>query len=159
MKLSADDGGKVCLFQHQRCFVKNRKCQVFNDTVRFYIAEAGNFMENAFIRNGFIRTEYNNVRRNTKSLQFLYRVLGGFGFVFTGCLQIRNQGHMNIKGVFTAHFMSYLTDSFDKGLAFYITDGSADFRNDNIRIRFFTYIINETLDFIGNVRNGLYRAA
>ena len=116
-------------------------------------------MENAFIRNGFIRTEYNNVRRNTKSLQFLYGVLGGFGFVFTGCLQIRNQGHMNIKGVFTAHFMSYLTDSFDKRLAFYITDGSADFRNDNIRIRFFTYIINETLDFIGNVRNGLYRAA
>ncbi len=62
---------------------------------------------------------------------------------------------MNKQRVVFADFQGYLTDCLDKRLTFNITDGPADFCNDDIRIRLFSDGINKGFDFICNMGNDL----
>ena len=45
IKLTANDGGEVCLFKHERCFIKIRDSDIFDYAVRLNVAEHGNFLE------------------------------------------------------------------------------------------------------------------
>ena len=86
-------------------------------------------------------------------------MLRGLGLVFAGCLEVRNQRNMDIEGIILSGFPTDLTDGVNEGLAFDIADGAADFSDDHICIRLFTYRINEAFDFIGDVRNRLHGRA
>ena len=58
-----------------------------------------------------------------------------------------------------AETMAHLPDSLDKGLALDITDGAADLGDDHIRTCPLSNPINEALDLIGDMGNGLHGAA
>ena len=64
---------------------------------------------------------------------------------------------MDKQRIVPAHFKGKLTDGFEKWLAFNITCSAADFCDDDIRLRFFSYRINKVFDLVGNMGNNLDR--
>lgn len=75
--------------------------------------------------------------------------------MFLTALDIGNESYMNKDAVLSADFKRYLTDSLKERLAFDIANRTADFRNYNIGISLFTYIVDKRLNFICDVRNYL----
>ena len=64
---------------------------------------------------------------------------------------------MDIEDVVTAHFFFNLTDGFEERQTFNITNGTADFRNDYVRVVIIADAIDAVLYFICNVGNDLNR--
>ena len=62
---------------------------------------------------------------------------------------------MDKEAVLLSLFKRYLSYSFEKRLAFYVSYCSADFSNYHICITCFAYIVNKFLDLISNMRNHL----
>ncbi len=54
---------------------------------------------------------------------------------------------------------SHFPDGLDEGLGFDIADGAADFGDHHVRVGLFAHPVNEALDFVGDVGDGLHRAA
>ena len=77
--------------------------------------------------------------------------------MFLTALYVRHKAYMNEKAVFLADFKRYLSDSLQKRLAFYISDSTAYFRDDDIRPRRIAERIDEVLYFICDMRYHLYR--
>ena len=86
-------------------------------------------------------------------------MLRRFCLQFAGSPDIRNQCDVNIKHIVAAYFFLYLPDGFQERQAFDITDGTADFGNDDIGIVIVANTVYAVFDFIGNVGNDLYRVA
>ena len=157
-QFSANDGRKIGFLQHQRCFIQYGQCSVFNDAIGSYITEHGNFLENGFFQR-FIAAQYNNIWMNPHSLQFFYRMLSRFRFMFIRTTQERHQSYMDKQAIFLSYFQRNLSCRFQKWLGFDITNGTANFCNDNICIGLFPYLIDKFLDFICDMRNDLYGRA
>ena len=66
---------------------------------------------------------------------------------------------MDVQGVLPAHLQAHFPDGLNEGLGFDIADGAADFGDDHVRVGLFANPVNEALDFVGDVRDGLHRAA
>ena len=154
MKLSADDGRKILIFQHQRCFIQITDRCIFNDAVGLYVAEKCNLVLDG-LRQTTIASGNDDIRTYAEILQFLDRMLGRLGLVLVGAGNIRNQRYMQEAAVFRL-FNGNLSDCFNERLGFHITDCTADFRNDNISTCLVADRIDEALDFICNMRNDLY---
>ena len=58
---------------------------------------------------------------------------------------------MDKEAVFFTNLQGDLADGFQEGLAFDITYGAADFRDNHIRIRLLAYPVDKFLDFVGDV--------
>ena len=159
VQFPADDGGKACLFQIQGRFVQDGQGQVLDNAVGLHIAEIGDFPEDAFVGDGLVTAQDDDVRGNAHALQLLYRVLGGLGLVLAGGLEIGHQGHVDVQGVVRPHLVPHLADGLDKGLAFDVADGAADLRDDDVRPGLAAHAVDETLDLVGDVGDGLHRAA
>ncbi len=84
-------------------------------------------------------------------------MLGGLGFNLAGGRYIGHKGQMDIDDIFLAHIEPELPNRFKERQTFDITDGTADFNDDDIDILGGLY--NALLDFIRNMRNDLNRAA
>ena len=158
-QFTADNVREIGLFKHQRRFIKHGQRQILNHTIRFHIAETGNLSENAFIRDFLVYAQNDQIRRYAQSLKLFDRMLCGFGFMLAGRLEIRYEGHMNVQCVLLANLQANLPDRLDKRLTLHIANGSANLRNHHICIRLVAYAVDESLDFIGNVRNRLNRIA
>ena len=76
-KLTADNAGKVLLFQHQRGFIQIGKRNILDDAVGLNIAEQADFLEDALFQR-LITAKNHNVRLDAHTLQFTDGVLGGF---------------------------------------------------------------------------------
>ena len=157
-QLPADNAGEMLLFQHQRRFIQHRKCDIFNNTIRLDVAEHADFLENAFLQR-LITAQNDDIRLDTHALQFPDGVLGGFALVLLRAAQIGNQGHMDKQAVFLPHLQGDLAHRLQKGLGFDVTDGAADLRNDNIRIRLLPHTIDKGLDLVGHMGDDLHRGA
>ena len=66
---------------------------------------------------------------------------------------------MNIKGVFPAHFKTYLTYRLQKRLAFDIARRTAYFGNNHVGVALSADAVNKLLNLVGDVGNNLYRLA
>ena len=84
-------------------------------------------------------------------------MLRRFGFMFFGCMKIRHQRHVDKQAVLSSDLQGYLSHCFNKRLAFNIADGTPDFGNDDVCVRFFTDLIDKFLDLVGDMRNDLHR--
>ena len=153
-KFPADNCGQVRFFQHQRCFVQNGNGDVFNDAIRFYVAEHTDFLEDTLFQ-GLVAAQNNDIRLHTHTLQFPNGVLCRLGFVLIGAPEERNQCHMDEQTVLSAHLQGDLTDCLQKGLGFNITDGTSDFRDDNIGIGLLAYPVDKLFNFVGDMRDDL----
>ena len=100
-QLSTNDPRKLRFFQHQRCFIEDRKCLVLYDAIFFDVAKQRDFFRNALV-DRLIGTHYDDVWRDPHGLQFLDRVLCRLGFMLSRTLQIRHQRHMYEQAVFFA---------------------------------------------------------
>ena len=154
VQLAADNAGEIVFLQHNRCFVQHRDRHVFNNTVRFYVAEQGNLVENARI-DRLIAAQDNDVRGDAHTLHFFYRVLGRFRLMLAGAFEVRHKRDMNEKGVFLTDLERNLTNGFEKRLAFDIACRAADLGDDDVCIRLVADAVNEVLDLVRDVRNDL----
>ncbi len=66
---------------------------------------------------------------------------------------------MNIQHIVPAHVAFHLTDGLQEGQALNIAYRAADFYDGNLSFAFVRHLHDPTLDFIGNMRNHLHRAA
>ena len=129
-------------FKHNRSLIQNRQRKVFNNAVRLYIAEHGDFAENAFFK-FFITAQNKNVRLNSKPLKFLYGMLSRLCLVLIRTMKKRKKRNMYIKRIFTANFKTNLAYCFKERLAFYIACSSSDLCNNNICTGSFSNIVNK----------------
>ena len=94
LQLVADDGIEPLIVQHLRNLVDGIDIPYGNDGVFPDVGEEGN-LGTFIIRNRPVGTAQQRIRINTDFTQFLYAMLGGLGFEFTGRRDIRNQRQMN----------------------------------------------------------------
>ena len=142
---------KIMCFEHQRCLIQHRDRYVFNDTVRFHIAEQCNFLKDAF----FYRFVCPHIRFDPQSLQILNRVLRRLALMLIRSVKIRYERHMYIEGVLLTDLKSHLSDGLKERLAFNISRCSSDLGYDNIRPGRTPDIVNKRFDFIRDVWNHL----
>ena len=64
-KLTADNIGEIILFEHHRCFIKNRESYIFDNTIWLNIAEHCYLLENALLK-WFVAAENENIRIYSK---------------------------------------------------------------------------------------------
>ena len=141
--------------QHQGSLVQRGPGHILNNAVRLDIAEPGDLVKHALIRNGLIAAQHDDIRRDTEALELLYRVLGGLGLVLPGGPQIGHQRHVDIEGIVLTHFPAHLPDSLQEGLALHIAGGAADLRDDYVRLGLLAHGVNKALDLIGDMGDGL----
>ena len=159
VQLAADDAGQVRLFQHQRRLVEDGQRQVLDDAVRLHVAEARDLAEDALVRDLLIHAQHDHVRRDAHALQLLDGVLRGLGLVLAGGLEVRHERHMDVQRVLPSDLQAHLADRLQEGLALDVADGAADLGDHHVRVRLVAHAVNEALDLVGDVRNGLHRAA
>ena len=91
---------------------------------------------------------------DTESAQDLDAVLGGLGLYFA----VRDggeQGQVDVAGAFDGGVAAELADGLQEGLAFDVTDGSADFDDEDIGFGFVDELQDVVFDGVGNVGDGL----
>jgi len=81
---------------------------------------------------GFFAPADEHVRRNTDTAQLLDGVLRRFGLELFGYLDIRDQGHVDVKDIVLFVGVFHLADRFIKRKPFDIPDGSAQFDDQDI---------------------------
>src|SRR5215470_1159246 len=94
---------------------------------------------------------------NPDAQHLLHTVLRGLGFLFAGGGNVGNQRHVYKQGIFAAEFQAHLADGFEERQRFNVADGSADFYDDHIDVG--GNLLDDVLDFVGDVRNHLHRLA
>jgi hypothetical protein len=109
--------------EHERSFIENRNCLVFDDTVTLHIAKEGDFVLDALLQR-LIGAGDNDIGENTGSHKFLDRVLGGLALMLGTAFQIRDQRDMNEEAIGASDFVAELPDRLQKRLAFDVTGGS-----------------------------------
>ena len=149
--------GKARLLQHQRRGVQRGQGRVLDHAVVLDVAEMRDLGKDRRVRNLLVRTQHDDVRGNAHALQLLDAVLGRLGLVLPAGLQVGHQGHVDIQGVLPSLFQPHLADSLDKGLAFNIADGAADFGDHHVRVGLLADPVDEMLDLIRHMGNDLHR--
>ena len=158
LKLAADDGGEIGLFEHQGRFIEARDRNIFNHAVGLYVAEHRNLLENRGLER-LVAAEHDDIGVDAHAEKLLHGVLRGLGFMLVRATQKRHQRDMDKEAVLPSDFEGNLPNRFDEGLRFNVTDGAADFGNDHIGVRLLTDAVHEILDFICNVRDDLHGRA
>jgi hypothetical protein len=94
-----------------------------------------------------------NVGLNPDAEHFLDAVLRGFGLEFTSSGNVRDKSDVNEESVFGAEFEAHLANGFEEREGFDVTDGAADFDDDDIDT--FRDAFDAALNFVSNVGNDL----
>ena len=82
-------------------------------------------------------------------------MLGGLRFMLAAGLQVGHQRHVDVEGVPPAHLPAHLADGLQEGLALDVADGAADLGDDDVRVAVLPHPVDEALDLIGDVGDGL----
>ena len=88
-QLPANHPGETRLLQHQRRLIEHRQGAVFQHAVGLYVAEQGDFLEDALLQR-LVAAQDDDIRADAHALQLLDRVLGGLGLVLLGAVQVRH---------------------------------------------------------------------
>lgn len=102
-----------------------------------------------------LRAKYEDVGLNAKTLQFLHRMLCGFGFKFLGSCQEGNVGQVNADGI-SPEFPFELAHGFEEGKALDVANGTPDLGDNEVVVVFLSKQEHVALDLIGDVRDDLY---
>ena len=119
----------------------------------------GDLGEDRFVGDLLVRPQHDDVRADAHALQLLHAVLGGLGFVLPAGLQIGHQRDVDVQRVLPAGLQTDLTDCLDEGLALDIADRAADLGDDHVRAGFLPDPVDEALDLVRDVGDGLDRGA
>ena len=119
------------------------------------IAEEGNLAAQ-FRRQRVLCPANDDIRPHTALLEGLHRVLGGLGLEFFGGAQIRDERQVDGHGVLFRQFPLQLAHRLHEGLRFHITNGSADFRQNDVVLSGTAQQEHPALDFVRNVGDNLH---
>jgi len=150
-QFAADDLGEAVLLQHQGYLVQDGDRHVFHDAVGLDVAEIGDFAEYGSVLDGFVAPKDDDVGIDAHALQLFDAVLGGFGLVLSGGLEVGHERHMDVEYVFAAHFVAHLADRLQEGLAFDVAGGSADLGQNDLGRGFTAHVIDKFFDGVGDV--------
>ena len=145
-------------FHSERCSIDCRKVQVLDHVFLRNVAEKRNLTLDVFVK-GLLCTADNDIRLDTKSLQFTYTCLSGFCLKFFGCVEIGNKGHVDKDSVFVTDIMLKLSYRFDERLTFDVADCTADFDDGDVHIVRAVISVETALDLVSYVRDYLYCAS
>ena len=157
-QLAADDGGEVRRLQHQRRLIQAGERDIFDDAVRLDVAEHRNFAEDGRLQR-LVAAEDDDVRPDAHALQFFDGMLRRLGFVLVGATQKRHQRDMDEEAVLLPNLEGDLPHGLEERLRFDVTDGAANFCDDDVRIGLLADTVDEFLDFVGNVGDDLHGGA
>ena len=158
-QLAADDARKSLILQSQRRLVQHGQRQVLDDAVALDVAERRDLIEDGGVLDGLVHPQNQNIRRYPHALQLLDGMLGRFGFMFAGCLQIRYQCDVDKESVLPALLDGDLPGRFEEGSAFDVADRAADLGDDDVSVGVAAHVVDEFLDLVGDVRDGLDSAS
>lgn len=82
-------------------------------------------------------------------------MLSRLGLMFLGAVKIGNERNVNEKTILSAYVVSYLLYRFDKRKTLYISGRTPDLGYDYVGVGNLSDLINETLDFVRDMRNDL----
>ena len=82
-------------------------------------------------------------------------MLGRLGFQFACRIDKGYQSQMDKQGIFPAHVLPQLANGLQEGKRLDVTHGPPNFNDGQIRVP--TNLLNGRLDFVGHMRNHLYR--
>ena len=160
-ELLADDVVKTLSMQHQRHFIDRLGISHADHAVHRHIGEKRNLGALPF-RDHVFCTAQQQIGVNALFTQLLHGVLRRFCLQLTRGGDPRAEGQMNKAGVVTADAERHLTDSFNEGKRFNVTDRTADFHHSHIRLSIkggSGTALNKFLNFVGDVRNHLHGLA
>ena len=86
-------------------------------------------------------------------------IIYGLTFMLARSFQIRHKRHVDIQAVVLTNLVTYLSDSLNKRLALDIAYCTADFGNYNVGVGLFAHAVNESFNFVRDMRNNLYGLA
>ena len=157
-KFTADNVVKTVFVQHKGCLVQAVHRRVADYAVFLDVAEQRDFTTNV-VAAVAVTARNDDVGRNTHGLQFLDGVLRRLAFVLVGSADVRHKTHVDKQAVVAPHFGAELADSFEERLTFDVADRAADFGNYNVRVALLGIFADKIFNFVGYVRNDLYRFA
>ena len=121
-------------------------------------AEEADFLNHFFAHVHFASAD-EDVGCDTNFSEFVNAVLGWLGFDFVPWAYGWHHGYVHIHGVFVAEVGSHLSNCFEEGKRFDITDSAADFGDDHIGFLFHSNALDKAFDFVGDVGDDLNRTA
>ena len=106
---------------------------IFDDAVRLDVAEHRNFAEDGRLQR-LVAAEDDDVRPDAHALQLFDGMLRRLGFVLVGATQKRHQSDMDEEAVLLPDLEGDLPHGLEERLRFDVTDGAANFCDDDVRI-------------------------
>ena len=146
---------EMLLVHLQRDFVNRGHVDRLDDSGRVYITEEGHLLAQVQ-REVVLGTQHQNIGLDTHLLQLFYRVLGRFGLQLFGGSDIGHIGKVYAHTVL-AQLPPQLTHALEIGQRLDVAHGTADFGNHKVELVFRTQQLDVAFDFVGNMRNDLYR--
>ena len=120
-------------FQLERHFVDGAGSRVLNHAVGVHVAEQGKFFTRCGV-NRNVASEHQDVRLDSKLLQFLYAVLRRLCLDFIRLLHVWKKRQVNVAAVFLADLIFYLADSLNERKRFNVAHRAANFSDDYVRV-------------------------
>ena len=159
LKIAAHRLCQPLALEHQRRGVEAGQRDVLDHAPALHIAEAGDLVEHAALRDGLVAAQDNDIRRDAQALQLFHRVLCGLCLVLAGGLQIGHERDVDIERVAAPLFPSYLAYGLQEGLGLDVAHRAAYFRYHHVRARLGAQAVDEFLDLVRDVGDDLHRAA
>ena len=128
----AHDGSIESLALHaDRHLVDAGHVLTLNDALQVYITERCHLHAHCIIKVAF-GAKHEDVGLNSHALQFLHRVLRGFGLQLVGSFQIGHIGQMHTHGIAT-QLPTQLSDGLHKWCALDVADGASHLGDDEVK--------------------------
>ena len=132
--LQAKGGAEPLCFEHQGNVVDVRDVMGRNDGLLGHVAEGGQFRPCFGVqRRG--RSAHENVGRDAEPPEFLHRVLGGLGLLFTHRSHHWNEGDVHEGHVVSADAELELPQGLDVRGRFNVADRAAQFDDAHLRLK------------------------
>lgn len=126
----------------------------FDDGFGKDVAKEGEFLPDIFA-DGVFGAANEDLGLDADFAQFGHALLGGFGFEFTGSLDVGEEGDVDEENVIETDFEGKLADGFDEGETFDVPSGASDFGDDDVAILVLADFFDAGFDFVGDVRDNL----
>src|SRR4051812_9780562 len=153
-ELLDDLGVEPLLVKDQRNLVDRPHVGALDHGAKFDVAEERDLALD-LVGDRTLGADDEQIGLNSDLHELAYGVLGWFGLQLTGGGDVRNEGEVNEDRVLATDVVAHLTDRLEERLRFDVTDGAADFHDDDVVLR--RDAADRRLDLVRDMRNDLHR--
>ena len=157
LELAGDDLAEAGGFEDERHFVDRAGGLQRDDGFLLHGAEERDLLAEG-VRDRVVRAGDDDVRLDAEGAELAHGVLRGLRLELVGAADVGQQGDVDgerLRGIGGAH----LADRLEEDLPLDVADGAADLHDDDVRLELRTRSADASLDLVGDVRDGLDRAA